>query len=325
MTRSVEPPTASIIVRTRNRPAGLKEAVESLQQQTYAPLEIILVNDFPKPIELSTLNLRPGSNVKVIHLRSSRGRSAAANMGLQAAEGKYVGFLDDDDVLYPDHVQKAVTILESNPSLVGVYTDLYATSQERDPSAASGYRTSKQVVQYCRAFDREQLFLDNYIPINAMLFRRDCIDDIGYFDEGIEVLEDWDLWIRMAMKGDLYHLCAVTGEYRIRSDETNSTHRLKDLFPLTRKFIYRKYAERSFPYFIDRFVRGRANGGAPVAAGSEDMRDRVSHLEQLLQEKDRELADSKIRLQRYLDFPLVSMIRRIRRIFLGLPTPPANY
>ncbi len=318
-------PVVSIIVRSCNRPSALSEALESLRQQTYSPLEVVLVNDSPEPIEAELLRARDGCEVRLIHLRTSRGRSAAANAGLQAAQGMYIGFLDDDDVLYPDHVQKTVTILQSSPKLGGVYTDLYATVQDPDTSTPSGYRTTSQSVPYCRSFDREFLILDNYIPINAVLFHRECLDRIGYFDEGIEVLEDWDFWIRMALEYDMHHLCAVTGEFRIRSDETNSTYRLKELFPLTRRYIYRKHAERSLPLLLNRFLRNNSLEATLAARGPADnAKDRIAHLELSLQERMRELEDTKVRLDRYVNFPPLKIARRVRRAILGLPNPPPN-
>lgn len=311
----------SIIVRTVNRPHFLKEAMESLRQQTYRPLEIVLVNDVPEAVPAECLDSGEGFNVKLVHLTTSRGRSAAANAGLQNAEGIYLGFLDDDDVFYPDHVERTAGVLDSNPAVGAVYADLHASSQERCAASPSGYKTVGREVRYCRPFDREFLFLDNYIPINAVLFRRECIDRIGYFDEDMEVLEDWDFWIRMALEYDMVHLCAVTGEFRIRTDESNSTHRLQELFPSTRNYVHRKYAERVLPLLYKRLRAGFPKQEVTSVGNGGDTQDRMAHLQWVLREKERELEELRFRLRRYLNFAPIKVARLLRRKLLGLPPP----
>jgi glycosyltransferase involved in cell wall biosynthesis len=324
MKMQTENPLVSIVVRTRNRPRSLSETLASLRQQTYSPLEVVLVNDFPEPVASKLLHGRDGLEIVVVNLRLSRGRSAAANAGLQTATGRYLGFLDDDDVLYPDHVQRTVPVLESDPQLGGVYTDLNATVQEPDSSTSSGYRTISQAVRYCRSFDREWLLLDNYIPINAVLFRRECLDRIGYFDEAIEVLEDWDFWIRMGTAYEMRHLCAVTGEFRIRNDESNSTHLLKHLFPIIRNYIYRKHADHALPLLRERFLAAHAPKEAGSTLSDDHARDRIARLELTLLETTRQLEDARTRLRRYINSPPIKFARRVRRMILRLPGPPPD-
>lgn len=318
-------PLVSIIVRSCGRLHFLEEAIDSLRKQTYSPLEIVIINDFPEPLPPDLLKSGDGCQVNTLHLKTSRGRSSAANAGIQVASGKYLGFLDDDDVLYPDHVKTAVVALESDTRLGGVYTDLYAATQEPDSAVPSGFKTVNREVKYCRSFCREYLFLDNYIPINAILFHRKCVDSIGYFDEGIEVLEDWDFWIRLALKYDLRHLCVVTGEFRIRSDGTNSTNQLQYLFPDVRKYIYRKHAANTFPLLQKWILENGSKEKPSPSSNSEGAQSRIFQLENLLKQKTGELEGANIRLRRYVNFPLFKCARFIRRKLLNLPPPPPEH
>jgi O-antigen biosynthesis protein len=312
----------SMIMRTQNRSGFLGEAVDSLHRQTYRPLELIFVNDSDDPLAKEVLVGATGFDVRQVHLKSRRGRSAAANAGLQLAEGKYVGFLDDDDILYPEHVERSVALLTSNPHLAGVYTDIYSALQEPDSTAPSGYRTIARQLPYCRSFDRELLFLDNYIPINAMTFGRESVNQIGYFDENLDVLEDWDFWIRMALEFDFCHLCQITGEFRVRTDNSASTHSLQSLFPPTRSYIYRKYADRTLPFLLKRMLATRA----PTSQSDEvtALRARITELEARLAEQSEKLDEVTGRLRRYLNSKPLKIARAVRRMLLRLPPLPPD-
>src|SRR5205085_7928445 len=103
----------SVIVRTKDRPALLREAVESIRATRY-PAEIIVVNDGGQRPELS--------DVTLIHHESSKGRSAAANSGVNAAKNRFVAFLDDDDVFYPEHLATLSQAVQTAPKAAAWYT-----------------------------------------------------------------------------------------------------------------------------------------------------------------------------------------------------------
>ena len=97
----MELPLVSLIVRTKNRPAFLKEALQSICGQTYPKIEIIVVNDGG---ECNVSKIVEGfishvSAIQLIQLPISTGRSGAANAGLMHVTGEWAGFLDDDDLL----------------------------------------------------------------------------------------------------------------------------------------------------------------------------------------------------------------------------------
>ena len=219
---------------------------------------------------------KQGLRVKLIEIKSNNGRSATANAGLHVAAGAYIAFLDDDDVFYPMHLKRTVEFLSSSPTTGAVYTDVYAATQSADVSIPTGYRTIAHDLRFCRPFDKELLFLDNYLPLNAVVFRRNCLKEVGFFDEQIEVLEDWDFWIRMALEFTFFHLCEVTGEFRVRSDESSSSVRLRALFPFTRAYIHRKYASRTMPMILERMLSNGRSSGLELE-GLSVLRERIGN------------------------------------------------
>jgi GT2 family glycosyltransferase/LmbE family N-acetylglucosaminyl deacetylase len=201
-------PLVSVVVRTRNRPALLADALTSIASSDYRQVEVILVNDggaeppvpddFPFPIH------------RVTHT-AKQGRAAAAQAGVDASTGHYISFLDDDDLMAPDHLSTLVGIAATSQSRV-VYTLAAVTDNELDP--ARGWVAISRDVPYGREFDRDRLLVDNYIPINTLLIERAALHEAGSFDRALEIFEDWDMLIRLAAITPFRHHPRVTCEYR---------------------------------------------------------------------------------------------------------------
>ena len=195
-----EPLPLSVVVRTKNRPSLLAEAIASIRATGY-PAEIIVVNDG---------GLRPDfeanvQNVTLVQHDTSRGRSEAANAGVRAATTEFVAFLDDDDLYYPEHLATLGNAQRrSNP--LATYSDAVSTLV-----SAAGREALRT---YCRDFDRELLLVDNYIPLPTLLFRRNDFIDLGGFDPAFDLFEDWDFLIRLAQRGDFVRVPRITCEIR---------------------------------------------------------------------------------------------------------------
>ena len=116
----MELPLVSIIVRTKNRPALLQEALQSICEQTYPKIEIIVVNDGGDDVSEV---IRPFNSVDItivlVQFPVNLGRSKAANAGLDKATGEYIAFLDDDDWLETDHIYTLVQAIEKHPANKG--------------------------------------------------------------------------------------------------------------------------------------------------------------------------------------------------------------
>src|SRR5512135_2804388 len=91
-------PLVSIIVRTKDRPKLLEHALESIAAQTYRPIEVVLVNDGGCDLDIEKLRSILGDvSLKYVRLENNAGRAHAGNVGIEHAQGDYIGFLDDDD------------------------------------------------------------------------------------------------------------------------------------------------------------------------------------------------------------------------------------
>lgn len=203
-----EGPLVSVVVRTRDRPALLGEALKSLAESCYRRLEVVLVNDGGDEPRLPDAYPLP---VVRVELPENRGRAQAANAGIEAATGDYVAFLDDDDLVAPEHYATLVDAMAAAEVEV-VYTDAAVGVYELGGDA--GWSLEERRLPYSRDFDPDLLVVDNYIPFNTLLIRRELFDEIGPFDDQFDFFEDWDFLIRLAQRAAFHHVARVTCEYR---------------------------------------------------------------------------------------------------------------
>lgn len=191
----------SVVIRTKDRPALLAEAIASVRATGY-PCEIVVVNDG---------GAKPDVNgVTLIHHETSRGRSEAANAGVRAASNAFIAFLDDDDLFYPEHLATLANAAKS--AHAAWYTD--AVSAFLRPGEHGAYEPYSRLRLYAQDYDRELLLLDNYIPLPALLIPRATFLDLGGFDPAFDLFEDWDLLIRLAQRGSFLRVPRVTCEVR---------------------------------------------------------------------------------------------------------------
>jgi GT2 family glycosyltransferase len=197
-------PLVSAIVRSMDR-ESLSQALQSLADQQHPNLEIVVVNakgpgHRELPPQIGTRALR------LVGTGAPLDRTRAANVGLDAAQGDLVFFLDDDDIVYPEHVDTLVQALAANPTVrcayAGVRVEFY-----RGGSLVG-------VFDQNQPFDRHRLWGRNFLPIHAVLFERSLLALGCRFDESLEVYEDWDFWTQLSQHTDFVHVDRVTCCYR---------------------------------------------------------------------------------------------------------------
>jgi glycosyltransferase involved in cell wall biosynthesis len=287
----------SIIVRTKDRPKLLRRALQSIAAQDYRPIEVVLVNDGETVLEATALK-DDMQDIEVKYLDNSlQGRTVAANRGLKNAGGKFICFLDDDDILYNDHVSTLVYFLKDSDYKVA-YTETYFVHTEYDPSGKANVQTQKYPAQ-TMDFSRDTLLFYNYIPFMCLMFESDALKYAGGFDNDFELCEDWDLTIRVSKKFPFYHIKKFTSEYTIWSRDLQSIQNNNKLF-VYRKKIYQKHFEEFNADLVASFI---FNG---YWTNLEFMGNSINTLESeiskkheythMLQEENQKLKDEKQRL-----------------------------
>lgn len=226
-----ERPLVSIVVRTKDRPKLLREALHSIAAQTYRPLEVVVVNDGGCPLPESELGQILGDvTPQFLHSDINLGRARAGNAGLATAHGRYLGFLDDDDRLLPQHVELLAACLEGGEHRI-CYSDVDICHRHFDPESASF-----EIIQ-CQTFASKdfciaELLCENYIPLNSLLFDRELLVSAEGFDSDFELYEDWDLLLRVGSTHPFFHVPRVTAQYiqwsrELQIAQTDATRRLQ--------------------------------------------------------------------------------------------------
>ena len=205
-------PLVSIIIRTCGRPFILKNAIDSVLKQTYSNVEIVIVEDGSDISE--EMLKRDYKNIKYqyLHTQIKVGRSVVGNLGLKNANGEYFNFLDDDDILLPNHVDTLIEKILRESQLVA-----YSIAEEYQikvsDTVSYPYKIKRKFIRYKQPYNKLLLCYKYYLPIQSVMFHRSLFEKYGGFDEKLDCLEDWDMWVRYSTACDFLFISEVTSIY----------------------------------------------------------------------------------------------------------------
>lgn len=223
-----ENPLVSIIVRTCGRPDVLRETLISLRQQTYPNVEVVVVEDGEEKAGQMIRQEFADMNI-IYHATGDKvGRSRAGNWAMELAHGKYLNFLDDDDLFYADHIEVLVSAIESAKEKA-VYAFGFATPIEIYSKSPYQYKVLDYLGVHKQNYNKFMLCHHNYIPIQCIMFEKSLFEEYGGLDETLDALEDWDLWVRYSLHTDFLCVPKTTSIYRIPGDKEIDKKRQKDL------------------------------------------------------------------------------------------------
>jgi glycosyltransferase involved in cell wall biosynthesis len=207
----------SVIIPTYNRSADVTEAVRSVLGQTYPEVEVLVVDD--GSTDDTETALRPFAE-RVRYFKQERsGPAAARNRAMLQARGKYLAFLDADDLWLPDKLKRQVALLDARPEVVLSYTDY--TRGFRDAAARGSQLRHYALKGSLRPF--QDLFRENFIHTSTAMVRRDVLASTGVFDTDLSGSEDLDFWLRLARLGPFAYLDEVLTLVRRQGDNLSRT------------------------------------------------------------------------------------------------------
>jgi len=167
----------------------LREAVASVLAQTYQDWELLVVDDGSTDETAMVLRQLEAREARIHSFTGAhRGVSASRNQGIRHAGGRYIAFLDDDDLWLPSKLDQQVVALDAHPEWAFVYTQAERQYEDGPPS------TSRPRL----ADNLETLLQWNTITVPSVVVRREVLARVGGFREAMRVAEDIDLWLRIA-------------------------------------------------------------------------------------------------------------------------------
>lgn len=235
-------PLVSVIVPTYNRPEMLKDAIQSILDQTFQNFEIIVINDAGQDI-FKVVQSFNSPKIRCISHETNKGLAASRNTGIRSAKGKYIAYLDDDDIFYSDHLATLATFLQKTGERVA-YTDAARAHQRLDGDC---YVTHLREIPYSYDFDYDRILYENFVPVLCFMHEKECFDVCGMLDESFTCLEDWELWLRMSRHFTMHHIKSLTCEYSYRPDGSSMVSgSLTNLMYMTER-LYNKHPVESRP------------------------------------------------------------------------------
>ncbi len=182
-------PDISVIIPTYNRAHTLPMAIESVLAQTNQPREIIIVNDGSTDDTQPVLSNYPGL---CIIEQDNRGVSAARNAGIEKSEGEWIAFLDSDDEWLSDKLEKQWDAICNDDKLICHTDEIWIRNGKRVNPMKKHQKFGGWIYEKCLPLC--------VISPSSVMINKTVFEDIGTFDESLEVCEDYDLWLRICSK-----------------------------------------------------------------------------------------------------------------------------
>ena len=266
-------PLVSILIRTVGRVEWLKQALESVANQTWPNVEAVVVEDGPPNSQSVVDGFGDRLVVRYRATGEKVGRARAGNLALADARGEWLNFLDDDDVLFADHVEVLMDAQERTGAK-GAYALSWETHTAIADHERADYTEIGHYTRHYQAFDRLTLWHHNFLPIQAVLFHRSLFERHGGFAEDMDQLEDWNLWTRYTLDADFVLVEKTTSKYRVPAHPGDAAGRQTLLDRAYADAVERQRALTLTlsPYDISRMVESYARSQSLVMVSRRDLR-----------------------------------------------------
>ncbi|MBN1232012.1 MAG: glycosyltransferase family 2 protein [Candidatus Coatesbacteria bacterium] len=198
-------PLISVVIATYNRKDLVLEAIRSVQNQTINDWEILLGDDGSTDGTSEMIKSLEESRLRYNWEINRGGPSYQRNWGMKNSEGKYIAFLDSDDLWTIDKLEKQVSFMEQNNEIGLSHTFMMN-------------RDNKRVIEkeaYKNGMIFKELFLSsNFISTSTVIMRRDILKTTGYMDETLKIAQDFDYWLRVSKDNQIMLVNESLTEYR---------------------------------------------------------------------------------------------------------------
>jgi len=229
-------PLVSVVVPAYNASRTLARALHSILIQDWDPIEIIVVDDASTDQTPELAASFSAQGVRLVRLSQNGGASMARNAGVHAAAGKYVAFLDADDVWHPGKLRRQVEVLESHPGMSLVTCDsVFVDANETTLGRSHAQHPPSPGVDAWKV-----LLSHNFIPTPTVVARKTALDQAGDFDCSLPMAEDLDMWIRLAVIGEVGVLPEILVTIHDVADSLSKKHHWNEqtlLEPVLEKYV----------------------------------------------------------------------------------------
>jgi glycosyltransferase involved in cell wall biosynthesis len=210
-------PLVSVVLTSYNHARYLSQAIESVLAQTLKDIEVVAIDDASRD-ESPAILQRYADRVKVIQHETNRGTYASLNEGIAHTSAPCIAILNSDDLWLPEKLEKQVAVMESDARIGLVHTAFRPIDAEGNPIDGNplGVRFHPNPQGDLLA----ELLTRNLFITSSVLFRRECLERCGWFEERLFGMGDWDMWLRIAEHYRIGYVSEVLTLYRIHGQNT---------------------------------------------------------------------------------------------------------
>ncbi|WMB30176.1 glycosyltransferase [Streptococcus didelphis] len=236
----------------------MKKAIDSVLNQTYKNIELIVVNDCPNYIEndlIQELILNYQSRVRYIINNGPHGANYARNIGVMKTKGTFISFLDDDDYWDKSRIELFSKFFDNKPVLI--YSDIIMFNEKGSKISKRKYPIKEKQL--------ETLLYDNFLGgFSNVMINKNALLNSGGLNENMKSYQDQELWLRILPLGEIIYINKPLTYYRI-SDEsisnnnTNKVQGLNSLLKIHKKY-YEKYPESKIKKLRNEYILALKNG-----------------------------------------------------------------
>ena len=244
-------PLVSVIMPVFNRETLISRAIKSVLDQTYNNIELFVIDDGSSDGTRLVCEGFVGDSRFHYFFQENSGQSAARNLGIKKSRGEFIAFLDSDNYWSLNKIESQISFFYNNPNFDILYSDII-------PIDEHGNRLQRKTFKKFSGRILNNLLCYNFVTNNTALVRRKCFDELGGFDESLRCAEDYDLWLRFAVRYRfLHHPEAVTyycceGEGRLSSQE-------EKVLNANIKIVSRFFDQ--YPHVVPLWIKNRAWSG----------------------------------------------------------------
>lgn len=272
----------SVIMTSYNNGDFIAEAIDSVLDQTYRNLELIIIDD--ASIDKTDLIVNEYKDIRIKYYKNKKNIGYPApnrNFGISKANGRYIALLDADDIWKIDKLERQIEFLNKNQKVSAVATNFivrYVNSGEEKKK----YEMNEYII-----VESSMLIKSNIIANSSVLFKKDIINIIGQFDESPGIIEDYDYWLRMigSIPGSIVMLPEPQIYYRVhdgmisKKNNIKKQRRLLSVYKNNLKYINNcelkdriKECERSV---VEEIIKEKINQGEIRVAIKEMLEKKV--------------------------------------------------
>ncbi len=197
--KSKECPLISVILPTYNREKKITASIQSILEQTYKNIELIIVDDCSKDQSIEVIQEITDSRIRLIRNEKNEGPAKSRNIGVSYAKSEVIAFNDSDDIWHKDKLVKQMSYWREHPDKIMLYSR-YNNYMGREVGVIPAYYYEKSKLEGDIFYS---LLEGNKVGTPTILMKKKVFEDLKGFDTNLKALEDWDLAIRVAHKGEI--------------------------------------------------------------------------------------------------------------------------